>query len=526
MNQKKPNTSDQHQKEKLYADTANLISTTDPKSIVTYANQVFCDVAEYQAEELQGQPHNVVRHPDMPKAAFAQLWSYIQGGKSWMGLVKNKCKSGKQHYWVSAFVTPIMGPDGKVLEYQSVRSQPTREQKQRAQSLYQKINQGKAKQTPRIAFHLIGIGFSALSTLAALIATFAQDLGIWGVGLSALCGVTLVSQWLQWRRFQNIRTLAKAAYSNPLMEYPYTGAFDSYSEIELALLMRKAELRAVAGRTSDTSGQILQSAEEEFATLQQIDQSLNQQCHETEQVAAAVEELTHSIGEVANSATAASMVTQDAHLESQQGRDCIEATMAAVDELTLSLSDSQQIIHQLSQDSQKIELILDVITTISEQTNLLALNAAIEAARAGEAGRGFAVVAGEVRNLATKTGESANEIQTLITSLQKTAEQAVVAMSQGGELSQQCKMRADETGQVLTQITDKLNQVTDSSQQIAAAVEQQATVTQDINRNINNIKLFADETAVTSQSSIERTRGLVARIEDLQRLIRQFSAER
>lgn len=177
----------------------------------------------------------------------------------------------------------------------------------------------------------------------------------------------------------------------------------------------------------------------------------------------------------------------------------------------------------LNEHSQKIDSILEVITAISEQTNLLALNAAIEAARAGESGRGFAVVADEVRNLASKTGSSANEIHSMISQLQNTARQAVAAMNTGNELSQNCKRQADSTGEVLSAIRDKLGAVTDSSHQIATAVDEQATVTQEINRNIVNIKQLADNTSHASQSSIVRTSELVSNLEEMQRLMRQFS---
>ena len=118
---------------KEYAKDANLISTTDPSSLITYANHDFCHVAEYEMDELIGKPHNVVRHSDMPKQAFAQMWQYLKAGKSWMGLVKNQCQ-GDKHYWVSAFVTPIKGEDGETVEYQSVRSRPTEAQTERAES--------------------------------------------------------------------------------------------------------------------------------------------------------------------------------------------------------------------------------------------------------------------------------------------------------------------------------------------------------------------------------------------------------
>ena len=194
-----------------------------------------------------------------------------------------------------------------------------------------------------------------------------------------------------------------------------------------------------------------------------------------------------------------------------------------MDALDEELTRSQSIINQLSNDSQKIDSILEVITAISEQTNLLALNAAIEAARAGEAGRGFAVVADEVRNLASKTGSSASEIHSMIKQLQDTANLAVEAMQKGNELSNNCKERADQTGEVLRMISAKLDSVTDSSHQIATAVEQQACVTQEINRNVINIKQLADDTSETSNTSIERTSQLVDSIEAMQRLMTQFN---
>ncbi|MCP3289830.1 PAS domain-containing protein, partial [Aeromonas hydrophila] len=100
-------TTTQREGEIRFPDHLSLISTTDPASHITYANQHFCDVAGYHPAEMEGVPHNLVRHPDMPKAAFADMWQRLRQGKSWMGLVKNRAKSGK-FYWVNAYVTPIL----------------------------------------------------------------------------------------------------------------------------------------------------------------------------------------------------------------------------------------------------------------------------------------------------------------------------------------------------------------------------------------------------------------------------------
>ncbi|WED22188.1 methyl-accepting chemotaxis protein [Vibrio sp. JC009] len=508
---------------KNYPKDVNLISTTDPSSIVTYANEVFCDVAEYKEEELIGKPHNVVRHKDMPKAAFGQLWQYIQSGKSWMGLVKNQCQ-GDGHYWVSAFVTPIKNEKGEITEYQSVRSKPEPEQIDRAAELYKKLNKGEKVSGFRLPFVSAPLAFGLITLLlsALLLAGISPlYIGVAGITLSALMmGLSLYHG----KRFNKIKQLANDAYSNPLMEKPYTGCFDDYSQIELALMMRKAELRAVSGRTAETAGKILINAEEEFGTIQSIEQSLGQQYSETEMVAAAVEELTQSINDVSSSASSASKVAEEARSESDAGLERINETIAVIDNLARELENSREVIDQLSKNSEKIESILDVIGTISEQTNLLALNAAIEAARAGEAGRGFAVVADEVRSLAIKTRSSTDEIQGMISQLQETADNAVSIMEKGGELSKDCTEKAGDTGRVLNNIADMLNRVTDNSHQIAVAVDQQAGVTQEVNNNLLNIKTLADETLEASKGSVSRTSMLVDNLEALQRLIKQFQS--
>ncbi|MBK3806298.1 methyl-accepting chemotaxis protein [Stutzerimonas stutzeri] len=104
------------------SDTANILSTTDLNGDITYVNPDFIKISGFDEDELLGQHHNIVRHPDMPREAFADLWSSVRGGNSWMGMVKNRCKNG-DHYWVSAFVTPI-SRNGRVVEYQSVRTKP------------------------------------------------------------------------------------------------------------------------------------------------------------------------------------------------------------------------------------------------------------------------------------------------------------------------------------------------------------------------------------------------------------------
>ena len=125
-----------------------LMSTTDPQSHITYANAAFVAVSGYEREELTQQPHNLVRHPDMPAEAFADMWNTLKAGESWTALVKNRRKNG-DHYWVRANATPMLR-GGRLVGYMSVRTQPSREEIAGAQSLYSQFREGRAR---GLAFH-------------------------------------------------------------------------------------------------------------------------------------------------------------------------------------------------------------------------------------------------------------------------------------------------------------------------------------------------------------------------------------
>ncbi|SGZ04329.1 methyl-accepting chemotaxis protein [Moritella viscosa] len=512
-----------HDAEVDYSASINLISTTDPQSNITHTNQHFSDVAGYTIDEMYHQPHNLVRHPDMPKQAFSQLWQYISSGKSWMGLVKNNCKNGG-HYWVSAFVTPIKNANDEIIEYQSVRSKPDREAVNRASVLYKKMNTGKSSSLSELRFKQNTILFSltviTLLILAAHLLTSNISLLTIATAVTTSCSLAII--WYTQNRIKHLTQLAKKAYNNPLMEYVYTGKKDEFSTIELALKMRQAELRAIVGRVSETSGDILQSAENQFSQTKQIQTNLAQQNDATEQVRVAMEQMSLSVRDISESAVQASSLTSEAQQMSSDGQNSVETTINSVHVLHKELDNSKSVINELSEDCLQIGGILDVIGVIADQTNLLALNAAIEAARAGEQGRGFAVVADEVRSLAQKTQASTGEIQQMIAKLQQTANQAVNSVDRGVELSRECNDQAAETGEYLAKINNKLNLVTDNSHQIASAVEEQVGVSDEISRNVEHIAQLSTATSKNGENAVEGTRKLVSRLEAMQRLMSQF----
>ena len=130
------------QKEARMKPGSRLITTTTLKGVITYCNDDFADISGFRRDELIGQAHNIIRHPDMPPSVFKLMWDTINAGKPWMGVVKNRSRNG-DHYWVSAYVTPIL-EGGRVTGYESVRVEPTREQVARADRLYKRLSSGKS----------------------------------------------------------------------------------------------------------------------------------------------------------------------------------------------------------------------------------------------------------------------------------------------------------------------------------------------------------------------------------------------
>ncbi len=155
--------------EVAYPASANILSTTNLKGTITYVNPEFIDISGFSEDELIGRNHNVIRHPEMPPAAFEDLWQAIQAGQSWMGMVKNRCKNG-DHYWVSAYVTPVVR-DGEVVEYQSVRTKPDRRLVERAEQTYAAVMAGRpppALRLPPLGLRMRILGSIGLGVLAGL----------------------------------------------------------------------------------------------------------------------------------------------------------------------------------------------------------------------------------------------------------------------------------------------------------------------------------------------------------------------
>lgn len=515
--------SDYTNREYDYPNTYNLLSTTNTNGQIKYANKQFCEVAGFDLADLEGKPHNIVRHPTMPKAAFKNLWDFIGSGKPWMGLVKNRCKNG-DHYWVNAYVTPIADKTGKTVEYQSVRTKPDRDVVARTEKIYEQLNNGTspesiAKQSWSLSSQMIAIiiGFYILTMFLTSVAS------PWSYILQTVLVIGVVT--LTYSRLAPVRRLsekAKKIYDNPMMQKIYLDRVNDISAIELAFLARESELRAVLGRVKDSSSTVTEHADETVAECNRSADLLNSQQAQTSSLATAINEMTATIAEIANNTTNAASQSESALESVKAGSVAVNENMENNYELSEELSKTQKDIEDLNAQTVNIGGVVDVIRGISEQTNLLALNAAIEAARAGEQGRGFAVVADEVRALAQRTQESTKEIDSIIADLRQRAERAVGAIQNGVDKSGKCVTKAEGTKESLDSINSLVNEISSLNYQIASSTEEMSGVSNELNNNAVTISQLANDSLESSDRTLKTMSNTLTSLVDQESLVDQF----
>jgi methyl-accepting chemotaxis protein len=331
-----------------------------------------------------------------------------------------------------------------------------------------------------------------------------------------------ITAYAQTRRLEDLSAQARKVFDNPLMELVYNKRVDDISEIQLAFKMRQSEINSIVGRIQDSNQQISKAASSSAQNCETTAENLVGQTSETEQVAAAINEMHSTANEIAQNAQSASDVTEQAGTAANEGRASVTQTIDSITELSKQLGVASEVIQQLVEHGRTIGEVLVIIQGVAEQTNLLALNAAIEAARAGEQGRGFAVVADEVRQLAQRSHESTEEIQNIIKLIQASTEKAVQAMNEGNQLSDICVDCANTSGDKLDALLHQVTDISDRNNQIATAIEEMARVTDEMNSSVQSISDVCAATNVLASDTKDECEGLVDNLGSQGKLVAQF----
>jgi aerotaxis receptor len=487
-----------------------IITRTDLSSRITYANQAFLTSSQFSLEECLGRPQNIVRHPDMPREAFADLWRTIKSGKPWTGIVKNRSKHGG-YYWVRANVTPIM-VNGRTIGYMSVRVKPTPEEIRAASALYETMRMGRAKHLRLVEGEVIDTRLFA--RLASLLRP-SLAAGTFGVlGSIAACFAFILIAALSASTSALIPAAAAVGLMLSLLNAHYVVrkvaapikqaeaiamkivsgnvdcAFADSTDRDVRTLMRalnqmnaklvgvmkdtRLTIDAVRNGTADiehANAMLCERAQHHSATL--------------EQTAASLEELTMLVKENADRARTASTMSVHASEVTKKGRDVVQDVVVTMNDIAIA--------------SRRMREILGIIEGIAFQTNLLALNASVEAARAGELGRGFAIVAQEVGALAQRSAGAAKEIKVLIADSLEKVEAGAHLASDAGETM-------EEVVASVMRVTTLVGEIMKANSAHSAGIDQ-------INQAMSQMERMQHEDNVlaTELSEIARTLRFQAR---------------
>lgn len=512
-----------HNVEQAISQNTILISETDPKGITISANEDFISVSGYSEDELFGKNHNLVRHPDMPVEVFADLWTTLKTGKPWMGIIKNRCKNGN-YYWVDAYVAPIKNK-GKVIAYQSVRVKPRKACVDRASHIYQILKKSKKisiSLTSRIGFRSkLWLAFTISLLLPLILAVWVVELTLPTAAIGLFIGSAISGSLISviCRPLMQLVKQAHDISDNNIMKLIYMGRTDEIGTLGTAIIMLEGTLTTLTARVKQYSKALTKAAQQGEQSASKASDSIDEQHLDVTRIRSAMEEMLTSVENIAENAANAASAAEQAEQEAGVSQTEVEQATSTINNLSNTVSNAVQIIHQLETASGDIGAVLDVIRGIAEQTNLLALNAAIEAARAGEQGRGFAVVADEVRTLASRTQQSTHEIQQMIERLQTCAKEAVHAMDNGSGQAQEGVLQAQRANKALKRILEAIQNIVDMNTQIATATEQQSAVSNNINQNAKHISEISANSAQQAQVSSATSRQLAQMSSQLDELV-------
>ncbi len=518
-----------------------VYSRTDLKSLIAEANEAFAQISGYRREEMIGEPHNMVRHPDMPAEAFADLWCDLKAGRPWRGLVKNRRSDGG-YYWVVANASPVR-EHGRIVGYQSVRSRPSREEVMAAEAAYARIRAGDRSlrlKHGRVvpARNSLWDTFNASTTQtlgAAVLLLMLATLGVAGyfvdIPLGAELKLTVGATALLWAPYLGFVSMPRlqrdlGALDAHLEQLLSSGdlrrRFDLARRDRLGDIARKTDrfvssVQATIQGMGDTARKVADVSNEVAARVAKVSSAAQVQSDATATAAAGIEQVTVSIGEVAEHAAATRAAAEATSTVSARGAQLSAQASATILALADTVKDAARQVELLGTRSAEISRITGVIREIADQTNLLALNAALEAARAGDQGRGFAVVADEVRKLAERTGEATQEISRMIGAIQAETQKAVTGMREGAAQVEDGVELVHDAQNALHEINAQMSRTLAMVNDISHSSAEQQNAMQAMAQNVEKVASMTDQNMAVVAETDGAVRSLdqaVARMRD------------